>query len=525
MGVWGVGADAEGVAPGTGLAARAGVCVVSWGHAGRASTLEAHSAANSRPVGEMPPRVRPAPARRATGLIERMTSEAGPTPESILVLRLIERKRNGDLLTSEEWRGLVTAYAAGRVVDYQMAALLMAAYLKGLDRRESSALTDAMLESGATFGGTGNGVPRIDKHSTGGVGDKVSLVLAPLIAAVGIAVPMMSGRALGHTGGTLDKLESIPGFRTDLSLAIARTQLDRIGCVLFGQTPEIAPADRKMYALRDATATVESIPLIAASIMSKKLAEDLGGLVLDVKRGSGAFLPDLSRGLELAELMVALGAEHGLPVVALLTAMDRPLGRACGNALELEEAIHALTGEGPEDLIELTLALGIEMVLLARLAPSAAEARSMLTAALTSGAAARKFQEVIEAQGGNPAVVEDPSILPQAAECELYTAPRAGVVVRVDPRAIGRGIVALGGGRSRVDDVIDPTVGYVVGVRPGEWVDAGEPLATIFARDASGVAIGQATLREAISVGDDAEDVLPLVSHRVTGAGVEEIGR
>jgi pyrimidine-nucleoside phosphorylase len=265
-------------------------------------------------------------------------------------------------------------YAAGEVPDYQMAALAMAIFFRGLDRDEIVALTNAMLESGSTLDLDHLPVARIDKHSTGGVGDKVSLVLAPLVAACGVAVPMMSGRGLGHTGGTLDKLESIPGFRTDLTLAAATAQLERLGCAMIGQTREIAPADRKLYALRDATATVESIPLIAASIMSKKLAEGLTGLVLDVKRGSGAFLPDLERGLALAKTMIELGVDHGVPVVALLTAMDRPLGRACGNALEVEESIMALRGEGPADLMTVTYALGAEMLLMAGAAADRDEA-------------------------------------------------------------------------------------------------------------------------------------------------------
>src|SRR5918998_1520083 len=282
----------------------------------------------------------------------------------MLATRLIERKRDGGRLEPGEWHSLARAYAAGHIPDYQMAAFLMACLLRGLDRGETAALTEAMLRSGETLDLSGLTVPRIDKHSTGGVGDKVSIVLAPLVASLGVAVPMMSGRGLGHTGGTLDKLESIPGFRTRIPLAEARRQLERVGCVLIGQTGEIAPADRKMYALRDATATVESIPLIAASIMSKKLAEGLTGLVLDVKRGSGAFLPELERGLRLAETMIRLGADRGCPVVALLTAMDRPLGRACGNALEVEEAILTLRGEGPPDLLEVTYALGAEMLVL-----------------------------------------------------------------------------------------------------------------------------------------------------------------
>ncbi|MFY7921243.1 MAG: thymidine phosphorylase [Gemmatimonas sp.] len=434
---------------------------------------------------------------------------------------LIERKRDGGRISAVEWRLLMKAYAAGEVPDYQMAALAMAICFVGLDRDEIVALTNAMLESGATLSLEHLTVGRVDKHSTGGVGDKVSLVLAPLVAACGVAVPMMSGRGLGHTGGTLDKLESIPGFSTDLSLARATKQLEALGCVLIGQTTEIAPADRKLYALRDATATIESIPLIAASIMSKKLAEGLTGLVLDVKRGSGAFLPELDRGLHLAETMIALGADHGCPAVALLTAMDRPLGRACGNAIEVEESIAALRGEGPADLMTVTYALGAEMLVLGGAAENRNEARRRMEVAISSGRAARTFQKIIEAQGGNPAVVDDPGLLPQAAECELYLAPRDGVVAQVEPRAIGRGITALGGGRTRVEDTVDPTVGFVITARPGDVVRAGEPLATIFARDGAGVASGRATLREAIRLADDADPPLPLISHRVTEAGVE----
>jgi pyrimidine-nucleoside phosphorylase len=411
-------------------------------------------------------------------------------------------------------------YAAGEVPDYQMAALAMAIYFVGLDRTEIGALTDAMLESGAMLQLDHLAVGRVDKHSTGGVGDKVSLVLAPLVAVCGVAVPMMSGRGLGHTGGTLDKLEAIPGFRTDLSLERATRQLEAIGCALMGQTREIAPADRKLYALRDATATVESIPLISASIMSKKLAEGLTGLVLDVKYGSGAFLPELERGLTLARTMIELGADHGCPVVALLTAMDRPLGRACGNALEVEESIAALRGDGPADLMDVTYALGAEMLVLGGAASSRNEARRRMEVAISSGRAARKFQEIIEAQGGNPAVVDDPGLLPQAAECELYLAQRDGVVAQVEPRAIGRGITALGGGRTRVDDQVDPSVGFVITARPGDVVRAGEPLATIFARDAAGVAAGRRALGESIRLADEADPPLPLISHRVTPAGV-----
>ena len=441
----------------------------------------------------------------------------------MLAQRLIERKRDGGRIESGDWRALVFAYAAGHVPDYQMAALLMAVLIRGVDDTELVALTDAMRESGASLDLSGMGRPRIDKHSTGGVGDKVSLVLAPLVASLGVAVPMMSGRGLGHTGGTLDKLEAIPGFRTRLSIEEATRQIEKHGCAMFGQTEEIAPADRKMYALRDATSTVESIPLIAASIMSKKLAESLTGLVLDIKQGSGAFMPDRERGLQLARTMIALGARKECEVVALLTAMDRPLGRACGNALETEEAIHALRGEGPPDLMEVTYALAVEMLLLARAARDAADARAKLEGAISSGAAADKFREIIELQGGNPGVVDDPGVLPQAAACEIFTATRAGFVSTVDPRTVGRGITALGGGRRTVDDVIDPAVGFVITAKPGDHVSAGESLATIFARDAAGVAEGRAALAKAITIADEVELPLPLISHRVTSAGVETL--
>jgi pyrimidine-nucleoside phosphorylase len=439
----------------------------------------------------------------------------------MLALRLIERKRDGGRIEAGEWRALANAYAAGHVPDYQMAAFLMACFLRGIDRAETSALTEAMLRSGETLDLAYLGKPRIDKHSTGGVGDKVSIVLAPLIASLGVAVPMMSGRGLGHTGGTLDKLESIPGFRTDLSLAEAKSLLETLDCALIGQTAEIAPADRKMYPLRDATGTVESIPLIAASIMSKKLAEGLTGLVLDVKRGSGAFMPELDRGLELARTMIELGADHDTPVVALLTAMDRPLGRACGNALEVEESILALRGEGPPDLMSVTYALGAEMLVLAGVAPDHDAARRRMEQAIGTGRAAEHFQKIIEAQGGNPAVVDDPALLPQAAEVELYAAPRRGFVARVEPRAVGRGITALGGGRTTMEDKLDLSVGFMISVRPGDWVEQGEPLASIFARDRTGVESGRATLRAAITVADEADPPLPLVSHRVTASGVE----
>lgn len=437
----------------------------------------------------------------------------------MLAYRLIERKRDGGQLTRAEWEELITAFAAGDVTDYQMAAFLMAAFIRGLDREETGSLMQCMLASGKSLDLSHLESARIDKHSTGGVGDKVSLVLAPLVSSLGVVVPMMSGRGLGHTGGTLDKLESIRGFRTRLTLAQATRQLEDIGCALIGQSDEIAPVDKRLYALRDATATVESIPLIAASIMSKKLAEGLTGLVLDIKRGSGSFLPQDDRALELAHLMIALGHEHQVPVVALITAMDRPLGRACGNALEVEEAIAALHGEGPPDLMQVTYALGAEMLVLAGAAENTDLARRQMEIAISNGNAAEQFRRIIAAQGGDPSVVDDPSRLPQANEVEIFAAPRGGVVASVEPRAVGRGIIELGGGRRAMDDDVDPSVGFVIRARPGDVVRAGEPLATIFARDPRGVDAGRAALREAFSITDEAEPPLPLVSHRVTRAG------
>jgi pyrimidine-nucleoside phosphorylase len=441
----------------------------------------------------------------------------------MIVPRLIERKRNGEKLEPQELRELVLAYTGGEVPDYQMAALLMAIYFRGLDRGEMNALMDAMLESGKRMDLSHLPMPRIDKHSTGGVGDKVSLILAPLIASLGVAVPMMSGRGLGHTGGTLDKLESIRGFRTALTLAEAEKQTAEIGCAMLGQTDEIVPADRKIYALRDATATVEVIPLIAASIMSKKIAESLTGLVLDIKRGSGSFIPELEQEIQLAQAMIELGAEHACPVVALVTAMDRPLGYACGNALEVAEAIDVLKGGGPPDLIEVTFALGAEMLVLATLASTREGARAMMDAAIRSGKALRKFEEIISAQGGDAGVVSDALLLPQALHRAEFKANREGVVQSVDPRGIGYGVIALGGGRRNMEEAVDPSVGFVITAKPQDRVARGQTLATIYARTKKDLETGRSVLEKAIVIGDSAPPPLPLVSHRLTAGGVETL--
>jgi pyrimidine-nucleoside phosphorylase len=438
----------------------------------------------------------------------------------MLVPSLIERKRDGESLPPDSWRELIAAYVRDEIPDYQMAALLMAVVWRGLSAGELTALTGAMLDSGSRLDFGRWDVPRVDKHSTGGIGDKVSLILAPLVASCGVAVPMMSGRGLGHTGGTVDKLESIPGFRTDLTLAAVRTQVQQLGLAMFAQGDEIAPADRKMYALRDVTGTVSSIPLIAASIMSKKLAEGLDGLVLDVKAGSGAFMTEPSQALELARTMVAIGDAHGCRTAAFITAMDRPLGRAIGNALEIEEALLALEGKGPDDLQLLVRAFAVEMMILSGSTTDRAVALRAIDGALQSGRALERFGQLIEAQGGDPRIIDDPGLLPQAAEVELFEAPDAGTVAAVDPRPLGHAVVEMGGGRRSLGAAIDHSVGFVVSARPGAKVARGEPIASVFARDAEGIAIGLAALRQAIRFGP-MEPQLPLISHRVTPTGTE----
>ncbi len=441
----------------------------------------------------------------------------------MLVPRLIERKRDGLPLTGDEWRALIRGYVAGQVPDYQMSALAMAVVFRGLEPGELAALTDAMLHSGEVLDFGDWATPRVDKHSIGGVGDKTSLLLAPMLAACDVAVPMISGRGLGHTGGTLDKLESIPGFNVRLSLPQAVEQVRRLGLVMLGQTPEICPADRKLYALRDVTGTVESIPLISASIMSKKLAEGLTGLVLDIKTGSGAFITDPAQSLVLAETMIGVGEARGCRTVALLTAMDRPLGHACGNALEVREALDGLAGGGPPDLLEVTYALGVEMLLVAGRDRDRGAARSRLEETIRTGAALERFGAMVAAQGGDARVVSDRSRLPAAPVRMDYRAVRDGVVSEIPPRKIGHAIIALGGGRNRTEDSVDPAVGFEIPVKPGDRVRRGEVLAVIHARTEADAERARTALDEAVLVGESAAP-LPLVSHRVTRAGAEPLG-
>ena len=438
--------------------------------------------------------------------------------------RIIEQKREGGALAPEEFERFLGAYLSGEVQDYQMAAFLMAVVFEGLTPSELDTLVDVMLHSGSVLDFAHLPAATVDKHSTGGVGDKVSLVLAPLVAELGLYVPMMSGRGLGHSGGTLDKLEAIPGFRTDLTLDEFSAVLERVGCAMIGQTKEIAPLDKRLYGLRDATGTVPAIPLIAASIMSKKLAEGLKGLVLDVKVGSGAFLPEVDRALELARTMVSVGEARGVRCTALITRMDRPLGRAVGNALETAEAIACLKGEGPQDLADVTVALAAEMLVLGGRFGDREAAAAAARSALDGGAAVDRLRQLVEAQGGDPRVVDDPSGLPAAAARETARAPAAGVVLAVLPRPLGYGVVELGGGRTRLDKEIDLSVGFTLRVSVGDRVEEGDALGEAHAADAEGAARGATILTEAVILGDDPDpDSLPLISHRVTASGVEVV--
>ncbi|MFT3914272.1 MAG: thymidine phosphorylase [Anaeromyxobacteraceae bacterium] len=392
---------------------------------------------------------------------------------------IIHAKREGKELPPEEIARLVEGYTRGEIPDYQLAAFCMAVFFRGMAPAEIAALTGAMLRSGDVLDLSDIPGAKVDKHSTGGVGDKVSLALAPLAAACGVKVPMISGRGLGHTGGTLDKLEAIPGFRVDLPVDRFRALVREVGCCLIGQTERLAPADRKLYALRDVTATVESIPLIAASIMSKKLAEGIDALVLDVKVGSGAFMKTMDRAREIARTLAGIGRSMGKRVTALVTRMDEPLGLAVGNALETAEAIALLGGGGPPDLREVTVALTAEMLLLGGAAPDRAAARARVEGAIADGSGLAKLEEIVRAQGGDPAAVRDPGRLPVAPRRLPVPAPEGGIVQAIDTEAVGLASVALGAGRARTEDRIDPAVGIVVHRKLGDRVERGEPLATI----------------------------------------------
>ncbi len=430
-------------------------------------------------------------------------------------VELLGDKRDGRAHEPGDIQRLIAGLGAGELADYQMSAWLMAAFVRGLDERETLELTDAMLASGTVLDLSDQPGIKVDKHSTGGVGDKVSLALAPLVAACGVPVPMVSGRGLGHTGGTLDKLESIPGFRVDLSVDDYRRIVREVGTCMIGQTKEIAPADKRIYALRDVTATVESIPLITASILSKKLAEGIDALVLDVKVGRGAFMKDLDRARALAQSLVAVAKRGGKGVSALLTDMDHPLGLTIGNALETREAIEVLQGGGPVDLVEITLALAAEMLVLGKVAADQAAGRALALAKIASGDALDRFGRMIEAQHGDRRVTSDLALLPAAPHVVTLAAPRAGFVADVDPLALGLAAVALGAGRSRADQPVDPRVGMVLRAVRGAAVTVGDPLVELHVAKPADVELVRARVEGAFRIDEAAPAPRTLVLETV----------
>jgi pyrimidine-nucleoside phosphorylase len=425
------------------------------------------------------------------------------------VVHLISKKRDGHELSDFEIGALIDGYVRGDVHDYQMAAWAMAVYLRGMTVAEIASLTERMLHSGVTFKWPAGEAPKVDKHSTGGIGDKVSLPLAPLLACCDLQVPMISGRGLGATGGTLDKLEAIPGFRTDLSTAEFQDVCRRVGCVISGATADLVPADRKLYALRDVTGTVPSIPLITASIMSKKLAEGLDALVLDVKWGSGAFMKTYDDAHALARSMVDTGRRMHVPTTAIITDMNQPLGRMAGNAVEVNESVDALTGKGPADLMEVTLELGAELLVLTKHEPSLGKAKARLQQAIDSGAGLEKFREMVAAQGGN---LDAPRPVAPASE---VASPRAGYVAKMDTEALGRVVIELGGGRKKLGDVLDLSTGFEMLVRLGDEVEPGQPLVRLFAKPEAAERV-KSELLAAIAISN--EPVMPptLIAERIS---------
>jgi pyrimidine-nucleoside phosphorylase len=434
-------------------------------------------------------------------------------------VELIRAKRDGLPLGRDELEEFVAAYVDGNVPEYQMAAFLMAVYFQGMTPDETLAFTEVMLRSGEIVDLSAIPGRKVDKHSTGGVGDKVSLILAPMVAACGVPVPMISGRGLGHTGGTLDKLESIPGFRTDLSIDEFRSVLGETGLVLAGQTAALAPADRKMYALRDVTGTIESLPLIAGSIMSKKLAAGVDALVLDVKAGAGAFMPTAERAAGLARELVGIGTRYGKETVAFVTAMDQPLGFAVGNWVEVLESVECLRGRNIPDLMEVTTVLGGAMVHLARKAASIEEGMRLCRFALWSGRAYEKFCEVVRRQGGDDRVVREPDRYPPPRFVRDVPAPKGGFVQAFDTKRIGVTAVELGAGRRKIDDIVDPVAGILVRKKLGERVDREEPLARVQGSDRERVERAARDYAECLTLGDDAVSAGPRVICLVDGDG------
>jgi len=430
---------------------------------------------------------------------------------------LIRKKRDSGEHSREEIDFLISGYTSGEIPDYQMAAWLMAAWLRGLNRPEIAALTEAMLYSGEVVNLSDLPGKKVDKHSTGGVGDKTSLILAPIVAAGGLTVPMISGRGLGHTGGTLDKLESIPGFNVNLSLEEFRRVLRECGMALIGQTAEIAPADKKIYALRDATSTVENIGLICASIMSKKLAEGIDALVLDVKTGSGAFMKREEDSVRLAELMVETGQRMGKKVVALITDMDQPLGHMAGHSNEVIECIDVLSGGGPADLRELSIELSGWMFFLGELTATLDEGRRIAQAMISSGRAKAKFKQAIRLQGGDERVVDNPQLLPQARSHADVPSPSAGFISATNCEQLGTALATLGGGREKKEDSIDHAVGLEFHKRIGDRVEKGEPLVTIHYNSGAKLAEAQSLIAAGYQIGESAPGQKRPLIRRILG--------
>ena len=431
---------------------------------------------------------------------------------------LIRKKRDGGKLSREEIQFLIDGYVGGKIPDYQVSALLMAIYFKGMDDEETAVLTDVMAHSGTMLDlSKMNGFP-VDKHSTGGVGDTTSLVLIPLLAAAGLTVAKLSGRSLGHTGGTIDKLESIPGFRTDLSREEFLNLVERTGLALADHTADMVPADRLLYELRDVTSTVDSLPLIVSSIMSKKIAGGARGIVIDVKTGSGAFLKQLEDSRHLAQSLVSIGVHLGRKISALITDMSQPLGRMVGNALEVREAIDTLKGNGPKDLEDLCCALGAELVLFSGGQISDhSHAVEHLRSLLHDGSAMEKFVQMVKNQAGNPAVVDDLGLLPTASKQIEVSAPRSGVVTSLDALSIGRAANLLGAGRFTKNDVIDPAVGIEVVRKVGEQANKGEPLAILHVNDEANLEQAKSMVAQAYTIGDKEVSAPRLIVERVTG--------
>ncbi len=423
---------------------------------------------------------------------------------------IIRKKRDGEKLSREEIRFFIEKFVDGEIPDYQMSAFLMAVFFRSMDFEETTALTDAMMHSGTVLDFSDIPVPKVDKHSTGGVGDKISLPLAPLVASCGVAVPMISGRALGHTGGTLDKLESIPGFRTDLSPDEFHEAISKVGVAIIGQTEDIVPADRRMYALRDVTATVESIPLISSSIMSKKLAEGIDGLVLDVKTGSGAFMRNYDDALKLAQTMVAIGKGMNRKVTALITNMNQPLGRMVGNAVEVLESVEVLQNSGPHDVRELTLALGARMLLIAGVSDTLEDALDLLEKKLSTGEAYEKWVQMVENQGGDPNSIFKPDFI-GTKYGDVVASDREGILQRFDTLQIGLAASVLGAGREKAEDVVDHKVGIVVLKKVGDRVDKGEPVFEVRGNDRDRMARAIELLKSSFEVGDAHPESQPLI--------------